>query len=152
MALVGFGDTAESDVLKLLFNNTAWANVGDAGGIQPSAAAGSFFPSLCTADPGENGTQSTNETSYTNYTRATVARSSAGWTVSGAAPTQVANTAAIAFPACGTTGATITHGVIGRAVSGAGEIITGGALTSPLAVASGITPSYAIGALFVTLE
>lgn len=152
MALVGFGDTAESDVLKLLFNNTAWANVGDAGGIQPSATAGSFFPSLHTADPGENGTQTTNETAYTNYTRATVARSSGGWTISGAAPTQVANTTVISFPACGVTGSTVTHGVIGRAVSSTGEIITGGALTSSLIINSGITPSYAIGALIVTLE
>lgn len=74
----------ETAVLNHYFNNSAHANVGDATGLPGSTAAGSFYVSLHTADPGETGTAVTNETAYTNYARVAVARSSAGWTVSGA--------------------------------------------------------------------
>ena len=65
-------DACESDLLKLLFQNISWANVGNAGGLLQSTVAGSFFVSLHTADPGEAGTQTTNETSYTGYARVAV--------------------------------------------------------------------------------
>lgn len=61
----GMANAAATALLLLLLNNTAWANIGDAGGLQPSAAAGSTFLSLHTATPAESGTQSTNEISYT---------------------------------------------------------------------------------------
>lgn len=51
--------------LNNLLVNLAWANVGDAAGIQPSAAAGSLYLSLHTASPGEGGTQTTSEIAYT---------------------------------------------------------------------------------------
>lgn len=140
-------DTCESNLLKLLFNNTTWANVGDATGIVGSGAAGSLYISLHTSDPGETGTQATNETAYTNYVRVAVARTSGGWTVSGTAPSQAANAALVAFAQCGATGATLTHFGIGRASSGAGELLYSGALTANLIVNPGITPQFAIGAL-----
>ena len=68
------------NLLKLLFQNTTWANVGDATGLVHTTTAGSFFISLHTADPSA-GNQSTSETAYTGYARVAVARSSAGWTV-----------------------------------------------------------------------
>lgn len=139
----------ETALLTLYFNNTDHANVGDAAGIQNSAAAGSFYVSLHTADPGETGDQTTNETAYTNYARVAVARSGAGWTVSG---NNVSNAAAITFPAGGVTGATITHFGIGSDASGAGNLFFKGALASSLAVSSGITPSFAIGELDVTAD
>lgn len=67
-------NAAETALLTLIFNNTDWANVGDAGGLQNSATAGSFYISLHTADPGETGSQTTSETAYTNYARVAVAR------------------------------------------------------------------------------
>ena len=146
------GNTAESDILKLIFNNTAWANVGDAGGILGSSAAGSLFISLHTADPGETGDQSTSEATYVGYARVAVARSTGGWTVSGTAPTQAANVAAITFGACTSGSNTITHFMVGRATSGTGELIVSGALTASLAVSAGITPGFAIGALTVTCD
>lgn len=142
-------DAAESDLLKLLFQNTAWANIGDASGLQPSATAGSFYISLHTADPGETGTQTTSETGYTNYVRVAVARSSGGWTVSGT--TQVANAAAVGFAQSGSS-STITYFGVGTASSAAGHLIASGALTSSLAVANLITPSFAIGDLAVTAD
>lgn len=149
---MSLSNTAENDLLLLLFNNTNWANVGDATGLRGSTTAGSFYISLHTADPGETGNQTTNETAYTNYARQAVARSSGGWTVSGTAPTQAANAAAINFPQCGASGATITHFIVGRDSSSTGESIYYGALASSLAVSSGITPSFAIGALTCTMD
>ena len=140
----------ESGVLTLYFNNTAHANIGDAVGVRGSTAAGSFYIALYTADPGEAGTAVTNETAYTNYARVAVARSAAGFTVSGA--TQIANAAAVTFPACGVTGATITHFGIVETASGAGALHLSAALSSSLAVSSGVTPSFAIGALVVTAD
>ena len=47
----------ENSLLQLLFNNVDIANIGDAGGLQNSAVAGSFYLALHTADPGEAGDQ-----------------------------------------------------------------------------------------------
>lgn len=139
-------NAAETALLALLFNNTDFAGIGDASGLQNSATDGSFFISLHTADPGEAGTQLTSETAYTNYARVAVARTAAGWTVSGATAT---NFAQISFPQCGATGATISHVGIGTASSGAGVLMYSGALNSPLAVAVNITPLFAATGLTV---
>lgn len=139
----------ETALLTLYFNNTDHANVGDAAGIQNSATAGSFYISLHTADPGEAGSQTTSEATYTSYARVAVARSGAGWTVSGA---NASNAAAINFPAATGGTNTITHFGIGSDSSGAGNLFFKGALTSSLAVSSGITPSFAIGELDVNLD
>ena len=133
-------NTFENDILQLLFNNVDIADIGDAGGIQNSATAGSLYVALHTADPGEAGDATTNETAYTNYARVAVARSGAGWTVSGNA---VTNFAQVTFPECGVTGATITYASITTAASGASKILYSGALSSSLAVANQITPFFA---------
>jgi len=137
----------ETAILGLIFNNTDIAGIGDAGGLQNSAAAGSLYVSLHTSDPGEAGSQTTNETAYTNYARVAVARSGAGWTVSGNSAT---NFAQITFPQCGASGATITHVGIGTDTSGAGTLLYSGALNSSLAVALNITPLFAASGLTVT--
>ena len=144
---MSLSNSAENNLLLLIFNNTNWANVGDATGLRGSSTAGSFYISLHTGDPGETGTQTTSESAYTNYGRIAVARSAGGWTVSGTAPTQAANTAAVTFAACGVTGSTVTHFETGRDAAGAGEALWIGALTSTLIINAGITPSFAIGAL-----
>jgi len=149
---MSLSNAAESDMLKLLFQNISWANIGDAGGLIKSTADGNLYVSLHTADPGEPGDQTTSETTYTNYVRVAVVRTTSGFTLSGTAPTQVANTAAVNFATCGASGATLTYFAIGRASSGTGEIIVSGALTSSLIVSSGITPSFAIGALVATAD
>ena len=61
----GMANAAATDLLKLIFNNTTWANIGDATGIVGSTAAGSLYLSLHTATPAETGDQTTNELSYT---------------------------------------------------------------------------------------
>ena len=119
------GDTFENNLLLHVFQNATITLIGDAAGLLASAAAGSLYVSLHTADPGEAGDQTTSETAYTNYARQAVARSAGGWTVS---TNQVSNAAAINFPACGLTGATITHFVVGTASSGAGKLLYKGPL------------------------
>lgn len=139
----------ENGLLSLIFENANYANVGDATGLRGSSTAGVFYISLATADPGETGTQTTNESAYTNYARQSVARSTAGWTVaSGVAD----NDSAITYPTGGATGSTVTHFGIGSDVSGTGNLFLKGALSASLIVNSGITPSFAAGALDVSLD
>lgn len=142
----------ESALLLLLFNNTNAANIGDATGLRGSTTAGSLYVSLHTADPGEAGDQTTSEATYTSYARVAVARASGGWTVSGTAPSEAVNTAATTFPACTGGTNTITHFGIGTAATSTGVLLVSGALTSSLAVSTGITPSFDIGQLVVTLD
>lgn len=149
---MALGNTSETALAALLFQNTAMANVGNTGGLQPSGAAGSYYIALHTANPGPTGNQSTSEAAYTSYARVAVARSSGGWTVSGNQPAVVSNTAAVNFPACTGGGETETYFSIGTASSGAGQILVSGSLTASLAVSNGITPSFAIGALTASLS
>lgn len=139
----------ENGLLSLIFENANYANVGDATGLRGSSTAGVFYISLHTANPNETGTQTTSEAAYTSYARQSVARSTSGWTVN----TGVAdNDSAINFPAATGGSETETHFGIGSDVSGAGNLFLWGALTAGLAVSSGITPSFAAGALDVTLD
>jgi hypothetical protein len=121
--MASFTNSSENSLLLLIFNATNWANIADNTATAPLA---NLFVSLHTADPGEAGSQTTNETAYTGYTRVSVARSGAGWTISGTDPTQVVNAGAITFPQCGVTGATITHWGIGSLTSGAGVLYASG--------------------------
>lgn len=139
----------EDKILSLVFENANAANIGDATGLRGSTTAGVFYISLHTANPNETGTQTTSEAAYGSYARQSVARSTAGWTVtSGVAD----NDAAITFPAATSGSETETHFGIGSDVSGVGNLNIWGALTAGLAVSAGITPSFAIGALDVTLD
>ena len=142
-------NAAEQALLDLLFLNTDWANIGDAGGLQNSAAAGSFYISLHTADPDETGTQTTSEVAYTSYARVAVARTSGGWTRTGS---EIANTALVQFPQCTGGSATATHFGIGTDPSGAGNLLLKGALTSSLAISNGIQPQFAAGDLTASVN
>ncbi len=135
---MSLSNAAETDILKLLFNNTTWANVGDATGLVGSGTAGSWFISLHTADPGEAGDQTTSEISYTGYARVAVARTTGGWTVSGNSVSPV-STISFGQMTAGT-GGTVTFIGIGRASSGTGELLCSGAVTPSITVANGVTP------------
>lgn len=127
----------ENSLLLLIFNNTDIANIGDAGGLQNSATAGSFYASLHTSDPGEAGDQTTNEIAYTSYARVAIARSGAGFTVTG---NSVSPAATVSFPT-GTGGSgTATHWGIGTASSGAGVLLYKGAITPNIVCGNGVTP------------
>ena len=135
-------NTWENELLLLCCNNTAAALIGDASGLQPSATAGSLYVALHTADPGEAGTQATSECAYGSYARVAVARSGAGWTVTGNA---VTNAALVQFPQCTSGSETATYFSIGTASSGAVKYLYRGALSASLAISSGIQPQFAAG-------
>ena len=149
---MSLSNASENDLLLLYFNNTNVANMGDATGVRGSTVAGSLFVSLHTADPGETGTQSTSETSYTGYARVAVARSGAGWTVSGTAPTQVANAAIITFGTSTVGTPTITHFGVGLETSGATRLLASGALTASQVINLGGVNTFAAGALVITVD
>lgn len=140
-------NTFENDILLLIFNNVDIADIGDASGIQNSAAAGSLYLALHTADPGEAGTATTSECAYTSYARVAVARTGGGWTV---ATNTATNTALAQFPECTGGSETITHVSITTAASGASKILYSGALTAPRSVSSGIQPQFAATSLVVS--
>lgn len=132
----------ETGLLQLLFENSNFANVGDATGLRGSSTAGSLYFSLHTSDPGEAGSQTTNEIAYTSYARVAVARSAAGWTVTGNA---VAVDANVTFPT-GTGGSgTATHWGLGTDASGAGTLLYKGAISPNIVCGNGVTPQLTAG-------
>lgn len=131
------GNTFENDLLKLIFNATAIANIADDAASSPLT---DLFVSAHTGDPGEAGNQQSSECAYTNYARVAVERSSGGWTVTNNSVSPVAN---IDFPACGGGTETITHGMIGTTTTGnAGKQLYRGTVTPNIAVSSGVTPRF----------
>jgi hypothetical protein len=142
-------NTAEANLLNLIFLNVDWANIGDAAGLQNSATTGSFYISLHTADPGEAGSQTTSEIGYTSYARVAVARTAGGFTL---ATSTISNTALVQFPQCTGGSGTATHFGIGTDSTGAGNLLFKGSLTSSLSISNGIQPQFAAGALSVTVD
>ena len=136
---MSMSNTSETGLLTLLFNNTAWANIGDASGLQPSATAGSFYVRLHSSDPGEAGTGDTNEISYTGYSPVAVARSGAGFTVSG---DTVSNAATVQFGECTAGSATATHFSVCVGAGAGAAILYRGTLDNTRNISSGITPLF----------
>lgn len=132
---MGKSTTTSNNLLKLLLNATAWANIADNAASSPNT---NLYVALHTADPGVGGTQSTSEIAYTSYARVAVARTTSGWTAStSASSSPVAN---ITFPA-GTGGSgTATYWSVGMLSSGAGIILYSGTITPSIVCGSGVTP------------
>ena len=146
---MSMSNASETALLNLLFNNTDWANVGDAAGLQNSATAGSFYIALHSADPTDTGNQSTSEISYTGYARVAVARSAVGFTISG---NQVSNAAIVQFGECTAGTASAAYFSVGLESAGATDILYSGQLSATRAISSGITPLFNIGALTGTID
>lgn len=129
------GDTFENDLLKMIFQATAIANIADNASASPLT---NLYVSLHTADPGDAGNQTTNETAYTGYARVAVARSGSGWTVTGNSVSPAAN---IDFGECtASPGAAITHFGVGTASSGTGKLLYKGTVSPNITMAVGVTP------------
>lgn len=127
------GTTFDNDLLKLIFNATPIANIADNAAASPLT---NLFVALHTADP-SGGTQNTSEVTYTSYARVAVARTSGGFTVTGAS---VSPAATISFPA-GTGGSgTVTHWSVGSLTSGAGKVLYSGPVTPNIVTGNGVTP------------
>lgn len=128
------GNTFENDILRLIFNGVTIPGLADDTVTSPLTV---LYVSLHTADPGEGGSQTTSEVNYTGYARVAVARTPAGWTVTG---NSVSPTANIDFPTgTGGTG-TATFAAIGTDLNGAGKILYKGAISPSIALGNGVTP------------
>lgn len=134
------GDTFENDLMKLIFNGTAIANIADNAAASPLT---SLYLALHTSDPGDAGSQTTNECNYTGYARQAIARTTGGFTVTGNSVSPVANTD-FPNPTNGTNlPQTATHFSIGTASSGAGKILYSGSLDVGIVISNtGVTPRF----------
>src|SRR3990167_10851970 len=127
------GNTFETDILALIFNATAIADLAENDTTSPAT---NLSVALHTADPGEAGTQLTSETAYTGYARVNVARTTGGWTVSGGSVSPVAN---IDFGECtAAPGGAITHFSVGSGV--ASKLLYSGTVTPNITMAAGVIP------------
>jgi hypothetical protein len=130
------GTTFSNDVLKKMFNSTAFS----------WEAISNVYIALHTASPT---TQSSTEITYTGYARVALSRIGAGdWTVTGTSATN-ANT--IAFPIINTGSPVASYVSVGTAATGAGEVLWSGILAgAPITFGIGATPKIAAGNLVVT--
>ena len=128
-------DTFENELLRLIFNGTAIANIADNTATAPLSQ---LFLALHTADPGEAGLQSTSEIAYTGYARVAVNRTAGGWTITASSVSPTAN---IEFAEMtGGVGGTATFASIGVASTGATKILYRGALTPTIVTSVGVIP------------
>lgn len=127
------GNTFENDILKLIFNAVAIADLAQDDGSSPATT---LTVALHTADPGEAGDQTTSEISYTGYARVAVARTSGGWTVSANSVSPAANIDFGTMTAGA--GGTVTHFSVGSGVSN--KLLYSGVVTPNIVVANGVLP------------
>jgi hypothetical protein len=138
--MAGKTDVFELDIVKLIFNGTAIANIADNAASSPLT---NLYVSLHTADPTDAAAsgQTTNETTYTGYARVAIARTTGGWTcATNTGVTTVVPVANITFGTCSAGTATITHVGIGTLTSGVGKLLFSGSLSPAIAVSSGVVP------------
>jgi hypothetical protein len=128
-------NATETDILAKIFTAVAL----------PWDAETNLDIHLHTADPGEAGISTTSEATYGGYLPVTVARSAAGWTVTGGSCT---NDNLIQFAQCASGTNTLTH--VSITPEADTQILYSGALNASLAVSTGIQPQFAASALTIT--
>jgi hypothetical protein len=140
----GKGNTQAQKLLDLVYQAAAWANLADNAASSPIT---NIYAALSTGTLSATSTGTSTEAAYTSYARVAVVRSSSGWHRTNQTES---NVAAITFPAATGGSETETYAQTNTASSGVGTLLHFGALTSSLAVSSGITPQFAIDAFAVT--
>jgi hypothetical protein len=144
---MGATNSFESEVLRLILLNEAIADLGDAAGVQPSAADGNVYICLLTQDPGEDG-DITNEAAWGGYARAAVPRGAAGWSEANGKALNFAN---INFPECTGGSETDTHFGICKTPTG-DDMVFHGELPGPLLVSIEVQPQFGPNALAINLD
>jgi|SRR5690606_13714095 len=135
-------DNFENDLAKLFFQATNWANVAD---DASTSAVTTWYISLHTDDPGEDGNQTTNEIAYTSYAREGVARSAEGFDVSGG----VASLAENLDFTTGTGGSgTAEYLGLGNSSSSTGRLQLKGAIEPAIVCGEGVTPRLTTSTTF----
>jgi len=137
---MSFGNRTSQAILNSLFGKTS--NFGTLS-TRPT-----LFVGLSTTTPAGDGTNVT-EPGANNYARVTTATSDWG-NATLADPATIANVNAITFPQASGAWGTCTHFVVYDSLSG-GNFIGSGSLPVPKSPTQGDTPSFAVGALVVSL-
>jgi hypothetical protein len=134
-----------NDILALIFNGTAWADIAQNDGSGPitDIYVRLHTGALAAGDPGN-----TNEATYGAYAAISVVRTTLGWSIPDGGITD--NVAAILFDECTSGSNLISHVSINKAASGAGPCLYSGALAASRTISAGIRPQFAIGTLDVT--
>lgn len=135
------GNTFENDFLRLIAHGTPIPNLADNAAASPLTV---LWFALHTADPGEAGTQATNEHTYAGYGRVSVARSTAGLSVTDNVLALVAN---LDFPAATAAGSNATHWSLGVASSGASRVLWKGAISPAIVIVPGTIPRLNAGTI-----
>lgn len=136
---MSISDATENNILKLIYNATAWADYAENDTSSPHTQVA---VALHTADPGDTGNMTTSEAAYTSYARTNVNRNSGGWTVTADSVSPAAN---IDF-AAGTGGSgTVTHFSTGKTGGGSTEILWSGTVSPSIVTGNGVTPRLTTG-------
>lgn len=141
---------AQDDLLDLMFTNVAFPDIGDAGGLLPSAAPGTWNMELHTGNVIDDTStvQTQAVAAYTGYVSVTKVRGVAEWTVSAGL---VDNDNAITFPISTSGPETETDVSLGGNDAGGDVMQIFGTLAADLVVNNGVTPEFAAGALDITV-
>jgi len=140
------GTATCNSILGIMYNATPWANVADNAASSPLT---NVYMRLATASYSAGNNAGTNETVYTDYAGGVaVARTTGGWSAPSGGGTD--NVAAVEFPQCGATGATITSACTTTAASGSSPLWHYGDLNASIAVSNQIQPRFAPGAVTIT--
>jgi hypothetical protein len=116
--------------LRLIFNAVAIP------GLASPAGVSVLYVSLHNADPA-GADQARRETLYKGYQRIGLARSEAGWKVTG---NSVSPVAPVDFAECEEGADSITHWAVGIAATGAGKLLYSGPLQNGIDVKPGYIP------------
>ena len=137
--------TTSNDILALIFNGTAWADIAQNDGSGPitSIFARLHTGALAAGDPGN-----TNEATYGGYAALAIVRTTSGWTVPSGGSTE--NAALAQYAECTSGSNVISHVSLNKAASGVGPCLYSGALAASRTISAGIQPQFAAGALVVT--
>lgn len=133
-----------NNIIALYYNATPIANIADNAASSPITTV---KMALATASYSPSSTMSSNETAYTNYARQDTSRTTGGWSVPSGGATS--NVAAVEFPQCGVTGATITSACTGKG-AGASDIFHYGDLNASIAVSNQIQPRFPASNITIT--
>ena len=133
-----------NNIVALYYNATPIANIADNAASSPITTV---KMALATASYSPSSTMSSNETAYTNYARQDTARTTGGWSAPSGGATS--NVAAVEFPQCGVTGATITSACTGKG-AGASDIFHYGDLNASIAVSNQIQPRFPASNITIT--
>jgi hypothetical protein len=129
-------DLLENAILGVIFNATSLAGI-----FQDSSGGGNanLYVALHTADPTDTPSSGmgTSEATYTSYARATLERTSSGFTVSGSS---VHPTTDITFPQATGGSDTITHWSVGLSTNSTADILYSGTVSPQISVSNGVTP------------